>query len=108
MKLQIAFTKLGHWNVHALQSARIYDINSTATIHKNISDPEVPIPCFHQRINNQSMPSWVRDVRRVIRLVESDWDVSPLHITQNCRSCRVDFSEPYLFYPLLLPSCEDD
>src|ERR1041385_4045864 len=54
------------------------------------------------------MPSWVRDVGRVIRLVKGDRSVGPLHVTRSCWSCRVDFSKPYLFHSLRLPTCKDD
>src|ERR1041385_873409 len=54
------------------------------------------------------MPSWVRDVGRVIRLVKGDRSVGPLHVTRSCWSCRVDFSEPYLFPSLRLLTCKDD
>src|SRR3954469_9712171 len=50
----------------------------------------------------------MRDVGRMIRLIECNRNVCPFHVSRNCWSSYVDLSGPQLFHPLHFSACKNN
>ena len=88
MEIHVAFTESGHRNAHSFQCLCIQYIQTTATIHQNLSQSST----FDYWVDHQRLLPRGGYMRWVIGLVECNGSLRPLQITGCHRGDHVYFS----------------